>query len=185
MKKGFLFKTIRVAIVIVTAVAIAGILIYFRPKPERSIPVKSGRLVDVIPAKSEETNMFIETYGTVKPREVLRITAEVRGRIVSIDSSFDEGEFVEMGAGLIKIDPETYALEVERQKVLLKQTKAELARLDQETINLQASLEIASSDLVLSKKELNRSMTKNLQGFFNFLHAFSSYEDFLPSYFFF
>ncbi|MBW2607765.1 MAG: HlyD family efflux transporter periplasmic adaptor subunit [Deltaproteobacteria bacterium] len=156
MKKGFMFKSLRVVIVISTAVIIAVLLITLRPKAQRQVAVEKGRLVETLTVKAETINMTIEAYGTVKAREALKLVAEVRGRIVKIDSSFKEGSFVRKGTALIKIDPRTYRLEVERRRVQVSQAKAELMRLKQEVNNLKASTKIAKSDASLAQNEFTR-----------------------------
>jgi membrane fusion protein, multidrug efflux system len=156
MKKGFMFKSLRVVIVISAAFIIAGLLFILRPKAQRQVPAEKGRLVETMTVKAEDINMTIEAYGTVKAREVLKLVAEVRGRIVKIDSFFKEGNFVKKGTALIKIDPRTYRLEVERRWVQVSQAKAELMRLEQEVNNLKASIKIAKSDASLAQNEFDR-----------------------------
>jgi len=156
MKKGFMFKSFRVVIVIIVAVGIAVLLITLRPKAQRQVPAEKGRLVETMTVKAEDINMTIEAYGTVKAREALKLVAEVRGRIVKMDPSFKEGNFVKKGTALIKIDPRTYRLEVERRWVQVSQAKAELMRLEQEVNNLKASIKIAKSDASLAQNEFAR-----------------------------
>jgi multidrug resistance efflux pump len=156
MKKGVLFKALRVAAVLVTAAAIAILLVRFSPKAERQIPVETGRLVEVLAVKARTIHMTVEAYGTVNPREILKLVAEVPGQIVGIHPAFKEGGFVTTGKALIKIDPRTYQLEVERQRVQVSQVGAELRRVEQEVQNLAASIKIAKSDVALAQKEVNR-----------------------------
>lgn len=162
MKKGFIFKFVRVLIVIGVACGIAIALVVLKPEAERRTRIDAGLLVEAMPVKAENVNMMIEAYGTVKPREALKLAAEVRGRIVKIDSSFKEGGFVYSGKTLIKIDPRTYRLEVQRWKVQISQTDAELKKLQQEIRNIQTSIQIAKSDAALAKAEFFRS--KKLAG---------------------
>ena len=112
MKKGGLFKTIRVFVVILIALVFAVVLVVLRPKAERQVPVDKGLLVEVLPAKAENINMVVESFGTVAPRESLKLVAQVRGPIVDIDPAFKEGGFVQKNTRLIQIDPRTYRLEV-------------------------------------------------------------------------
>lgn len=156
MKKGAIFKTIRVIVILVAAVVIAQLLVKLRPEAERRVVTETGRLVEVLPAKSEKIHMYIEAYGTVKPRRALRLVAEVRGKIVDIDPSYEEGSFIKKGTTLIKIDPRNYQLEVNRGKVQIKQAEAEIKRLNQEVLNLKARIKIAKSDVSLAKKEYLR-----------------------------
>jgi len=156
MKKGAIFKTIRVFAVILVAIIIAMVLVRLRPQAERRIVEETGRLVEVFAAKAEKVQMYIEAYGTVEPREALKLVAEVRGQIVDISSSFKEGGFVNKGTRLIQIDPRTYKLEVQRRNVQIKQAQAEIKRLQQEVLNLQARIKIAKSDVSLAEGEYFR-----------------------------
>jgi len=156
MKKGATFKTMRAFVVVLAALLIAALLVILRPKAERQVPVETGRLVEVFPAKAEEVQIYIEAYGTVEPRETLKLVAEVRGQIVETHASFKEGGFVTKGTRLIQIDPRTYQLHVQRYNVQVKQAQAEIKRLEQEVLNLKARIKIASSDVSLAKGEYFR-----------------------------
>jgi RND family efflux transporter MFP subunit len=156
MKKGAIFKTIRAFAVILVAIIIAMVMVILRPEAERRVIEETGRLVEVFAAKAEKVQMYIEAYGTVEPREALKLVAEVRGQIVEISSSFKEGEFVKKGIRLIQIDPRTYKLEVQRRNVQIKQAEAEIKRLQQEVLNLQARIKIAKSDVSLAEGEYFR-----------------------------
>jgi RND family efflux transporter MFP subunit len=156
MKKGGLFKTIRVFVVIFIALVIAVVLVALRPKAERLVPVDKGLLVEVVPAKAEDIQMVVESFGTVTPRESLKLVAQVRGQIVEIDPVFKEGGFVQKKTRMIQIDPRTYELAAERRKVQIKQTQAELKSLEQQVVNLKARMKIARSDVKLAKNEYLR-----------------------------
>ena len=156
MKKGAFFKTIRVFVVLAAAIVIAATLVIVRPKAKRQVPVEKGRLVEVFPARAEDVQMVVESFGTVEPRESLKLVAQVRGPIVDISPTFKEGNFVKKGTRLIQIDPRTYALEVKRREVQIKQSEAELKRLKQEMANLQSRVKIAKSDAALAKNEYLR-----------------------------
>jgi RND family efflux transporter MFP subunit len=156
MKKGGLFKTIRVFVVLFIALAIAVVLVIMRPRAERQVPVDKGLLVEVAPAKAEAIQMVIESFGTVEPRESLKLVAKVRGQIVEFDPAFKEGGFVHKKTRMIQIDPRTYSLEVERRKVQIKQAEAELKSLEQQVVNLKARLKIARADVKLAKNEYLR-----------------------------
>ena len=156
MKKGAMFKTARVVIVLVAALVIAILLVTLKPEAERRVPVEKGRLVEVMPAKAETVKMLIEAYGTVRPREALKIIAQVRGQIIAVDPSFEEGSFIRKGQMLIQIDPRDYELEVEHRQVQILQVQAEVKRLEQEVRNLKTRIKIARSDTALAKREVVR-----------------------------
>lgn len=156
MKKGALYKTIRVFAVLLVAVAIAVTLVILRPKAKRQVPVEKGRLVEVLPARAEDVQMIVESFGTVVPRELLKLVAQVPGAIVEISQAFKEGSFIKKGTRLIQIDQRTYGLEVKRRSVQIKQSEAELKRLKQELVNLQSRVKIAKSDATLAENEYLR-----------------------------
>jgi RND family efflux transporter MFP subunit len=156
MKKGGLFKTIRVFAVLSVALMIAIVLVIMRPKAERQVPVDKGLLVEVLPAQAENVQMVVEAFGTVAPRESLKLVAQVRGQIVAFDPAFKEGRFVEKQTRLIQIDPRSYSLAVERGKVQIQQAEAELKRLQQEVVNLEARIKIANSDVKLAENDYLR-----------------------------
>jgi len=156
MKKGAIFRTVRVILVLAASLVIAATLVILRPKAERQVPVDKGRLVEVFAARTEDVPMIIECFGTVAPRETLKLVAQVHGPIVEISPAFKEGNFIKKQTRLIQIDPRTYALEVERRKVQIKQSEAELKRLDQEVVNLNMRVKIARSDVVLAENEYQR-----------------------------
>ncbi len=156
MKKGGLFKTIRVLVVLFSALVIAVVLVIMRPKAERQVPVDKGLLVEVLPAQTQDVEMIVEAFGTVAPRESLKLVAQVRGPIVEIDPAFKEGGFVQKKTRLIQIDPRNYQLAVERRRVQIKQAEAELKSLEQQVVNLKARMKIARSDVHLAKNEYLR-----------------------------
>jgi len=156
MKKGAIFRTVRVFLVLAASLVIAATLVILRPKAERQVPVDKGRLVEVFAVRTEDVPMVIECYGTVAPRETLKLVAQVHGPIVEISPDFKEGNFINKQTRLIQIDPRTYALEVERRKVQIKQSEAELKRLDQEVVNLKTRVKIARSDVGLAENEYQR-----------------------------
>jgi RND family efflux transporter MFP subunit len=156
MKKGALFKTVRVVIVLLVAVAIAVLLVKVRPRAEKQERTSDGRLVEVVRTRSQSLPMIVEAYGTVAPRESLKLVAEVRGQVVAMHPAFIEGGFVKSGEVLLTIDPRDYELAVRRAKVGIRQAQAELDRLAQDILNLNASLKLARSDVDLALAELNR-----------------------------
>jgi RND family efflux transporter MFP subunit len=156
MKKGALFKTIRVLLVLAISLIAALFLLALRPEPVRQTPEETGRLVEVMPVKAVSTHVVIESFGTVEPQDALKLVAEVPGVIVGMADAFEEGGFFEKGAVLIHIDPRNYQLEVDRCTVQIRQTDAEIKRLEQEVLNLKASLEIAQSDTTLAKADYLR-----------------------------
>lgn len=156
MKKGVMFKTVRVAVVLLVSVAIAVVLVRMRPRAEKQERPSDGRLVEVVRTHSQTLPMIVEAYGTVAPRESLNLVAEVRGQVAVMHPAFIEGGFANAGQVLLTIDPRDYELAVRRARVGIRQARAELDRLEQDVLNLGASLKLARSDVDLALAEVKR-----------------------------
>ncbi|WP_319521739.1 efflux RND transporter periplasmic adaptor subunit [uncultured Desulfosarcina sp.] len=156
MKKGALFKTVRVLVVLLVSAAVAFLLVQLRPRAEKQERVSNGRLVETVTTRSQSLPMFVEAYGTVAPREALKLVARVRGEVVALHPNFIEGGFVRSGEVLVAIDPQDYELAVRRTKVGIRQAEADLDRLEQDVLNLDASLELARADMKLALAEVKR-----------------------------
>ncbi len=156
MKRGFLFKLVRVLIVLSLSIFIAVLLVKMRPRAERQEQTETGRLVEAFEAQAESFNMVIEAYGTIQPRETLKLVAEVHGQIVGLSPDFKEGSFVEKGSTLIKIDPRSYALTVQQRQIEISRAEAESAKFEQEVANLKATRKIAVADKRLAESEFTR-----------------------------
>ncbi|MEW6663987.1 MAG: efflux RND transporter periplasmic adaptor subunit [Thermodesulfobacteriota bacterium] len=152
-----IIRKARIAIVLGLSALIAVLLLALKPEAQRSVPEETGRLVEVASFQESPVPMVVEAFGTVKPCEILSLVAEVKGQIVHLDPAFCEGGFIPRGTAFIKIDPRTYSLEVERRKIQLQQSLAELSRLEQEVVNLQAVRRIARTDAGLCEGDLERS----------------------------
>jgi RND family efflux transporter MFP subunit len=113
-----------------------------RGEPTRIVRVVSVPQLNLLPTA--------EGYGPVKPAKVWAAVTQVEGRVVEIHPQLRDGEILPQGAMLARIDPVDYELE-------LAQSKAELAELEVQEENAQASLAIESRNLALSQKNLQRN----------------------------
>lgn len=156
MMKPQIRKLARSFIVLGLAVGIALLLIVLKPKPERQAPPPASLLVDVMRVEASSPAMTVHSYGTVRPSESLNLVSEVKGKVVELAPSFEEGGFFTKGEELIVIDPRSYELVAAQRRKQLKQLDAELRRLEQEKENFQVRLSIARSDMELAKAEWER-----------------------------
>ena len=62
MKRGALFKTVRVLVVLLVSIAMAIVLVQLRPKAEKQERPSNGRLVEVVRARSQTLPMVVEAY---------------------------------------------------------------------------------------------------------------------------
>jgi len=158
MKKitSFLLRFLRVVIVLIIAIALAKFLISLKKEPEKKEIINNPVSVKVIMAKPVSKVMTVEEYGTVKPRKLVKITAEVSGRISYIHPSFIEGGEIEKGQVLIRIDQRTYKLNRQTGTVRIRQAKTDIEQLKQDIANLKNDIKLSSANLKLVEKELKR-----------------------------
>ena len=153
---SFLFRFLRVVIVLIIAVALAKFLISLKKEPEKKEIINTPVSVKVITAKPVSKVMTVEAYGTVKPGKLVKITTEVSGRIDYIHPSFIEGGEIEKGQVLIRIDQRTYKLNRQTGEVRIRQAKTDIEQLKQDIANLKNDIKLSSANLKLVEKELKR-----------------------------
>ena len=70
MKKGAMFKTVRVAVVLLVAMAIAVVLVQLRPRAEKQARTSDGRLVEVVRTLSQTLPMIVDDVVRVVKRRL-------------------------------------------------------------------------------------------------------------------
>ena len=126
------------------------VLITSKPEPERSAPAPNEPVVEFILSKRKTKRVFVDAFGTVRPRTSTTLLAEAPGVIEAVapfpesnrpgpPASFRPGGFFEKGDLLVSIedidhralkaDAEAYLraaqLNLEQEQVLSEQAKAE------------------------------------------------------------
>jgi multidrug efflux pump subunit AcrA (membrane-fusion protein) len=124
--------------------------------PKTDAKKSDAALVETVDIISHEGGLDIQVDGLAVPFKEVQIAAEVAGRITFKSEECRAGNYVEKGTPLIRIDRETYDLEVrrlERQKIEAQQNLDELAV---EISNTSELLTIAGDDLKLRNNEVDR-----------------------------
>lgn len=88
-------------------------------------------------------------HGEVQPAQVWQAVAQVAGRIMETHPRLDNGELMQQGEVLLRIDPVDYELN-------LVQAQTQLAELEVQQQNTERSLEIEQRNLALARKEFER-----------------------------
>ena len=156
---SFLFRLIRVLIVLIIAGGLAVALFAAREKPKKKQVVLTPPGVRVILAQSKTQTMTVEAFGTVVPRKKVNIAAEVPGRIDHVHPLFRDGGVIKKGDVLIRIDQRSFILDKQAAQVRVNQARADINQLTQEIVNLKADVGLAQMNQDLSLKELERIRT--------------------------
>ncbi|MCP3874059.1 MAG: HlyD family efflux transporter periplasmic adaptor subunit [Desulfobacteraceae bacterium] len=159
----FLFRVLRVIIVLGVAVGVAQLLISLKKEPEKKEIVKTHPSVKVIIANPVSKIMTVEAYGTVKPRRLVKIAVEVPGRIEYIHPSFIEGGKIKKGNVLVRLDQRSYKLDRQTSQVRIRQAKTDIDNLNQDIENLKNDIELSKANVELTQKEFKRikKLTEN------------------------
>ena len=150
-------------VVLSVSAAIAFLLFAVRETPQKKKVVQTPPKVRCIQAVTGNSAMRVEAFGTVTPRNSVKLAMETAGRIDYIHPDFKEGALVLKGQLLLRIDPRTLVLNKKTASVRVDQARADIRLLEQETKNLKADADLAKSNLSLSIKELERvkALSKN------------------------
>jgi RND family efflux transporter MFP subunit len=152
----FLFKFLRVVVVLAIAIALAKGLISLKSKPEKKEIIKTPPSVKVMVVNPVSKVMMIDAYGTITPRKLVRIAVEVPGRIEYLHPSFIEGGLMDTGDLLIRIDQRSYQLDQQTGLVRIRQAKTDIESLKQDIENLREDVLLSKANVDLAKKELER-----------------------------
>ena len=124
--------------------------------PQRQPETEITRVMRVITVPVVDLVPRAEAYGTVRPGQVWRAVAEVKGRVIAVHPELSAGSILPAGETVLQIDPTEYDLAVTRLSADIEQAQAQLAELDVRADNDNASLKIENDALALAENELNR-----------------------------
>jgi multidrug efflux pump subunit AcrA (membrane-fusion protein) len=126
--------------IIIIAIAIAAIMIWSRPVPQKEERVEKAPLVETSSLNIASGAIPLVVSGTVQARNEVVIAAEVSGRLVYVNPNFREGSFVSGGSVLMRIDPADYQNQV-------RIARADVAAQDVAVLEAREQMAIARDDL--------------------------------------
>ncbi|MCP4186123.1 MAG: efflux RND transporter periplasmic adaptor subunit [Gammaproteobacteria bacterium] len=138
--------------IIILIISVSG-----KQPPEQEEQSEPTRFVRIINAETTDFTPIAEGYGIVQPAQIWAAVSQVSGRVVYMHPMLRNGGMITAGTELIRIDPADYEL-------ALVQAQNELAELNVQGDNADASLAIEKSNLALAEKELARKKKLASQG---------------------
>ncbi|MDD4275332.1 MAG: efflux RND transporter periplasmic adaptor subunit [Desulfobacter postgatei] len=151
---SFLFRLMRVVAVLLFAAGVALWLFVSREKPQKKEMVNTPPKVLCVPAVSGNADMIVEAFGTVMPRNSVKLAMEIAGRIDYVHPDFREGASIHKDEIFLRIDQRTLLLNERNARVLVDQARADIRLLEQEISNLKADAGLAPSRMALKKSAL-------------------------------
>jgi multidrug efflux system membrane fusion protein len=107
--------------------------------------------VKVAPVVSQDVVYEIKAPGTLEAEELVQITAQVEGAVTGVQ--FHEGDVVDKGTVLLRIDPDRYQLELRRAEADFQRALADSKRAASD----QARREELAKENLVAAEELNRA----------------------------
>lgn len=116
--------------VAILALGLVGAVVLMTSKPEVETrpPETPPPLVRVMEVTPRTVDLTVESQGTVEPRTVTQLTAQVAGTVQWVSPSFADGGQFSAGQPLVRIDPRDYQLAVQQAEGQLAQARTLLER---------------------------------------------------------
>ena len=158
-------KKIPIALTIISFSLLISILI-IETKPETQAQPKIEKVwpVAVIAAESIDMQPKITIYGEVKASRMALIRSKLRGKIVSLNPAFKDGNFVESGAELLTIERARYEHQTAEKRADLFHSEAVLEELKKELVFEKKLKIVAKKQLDISKRNVDRISALVSQG---------------------
>ena len=128
-------------LILAGAVALAALLIWLRPEPEKKEEQDLAPLVQVVPADIRSGRLTIAGSGTVRAREEVNLAAEVAGKLVYVNPNLREGQTIGNGAVLFRIDPTDYRNAVQSARADIAARRVDVLQAREEMAIARAELE--------------------------------------------
>lgn len=127
------------------------------PPERQEARVDTPLLVEVAAAAAAPTEGFgITVNGTVLPRRVILMAAEVEGRVIEKSDRCEPGFAIRKGELLLRIDPRELQLQERALDADLAQIRADLAQLDVEVASNSSLIALSERELDLQQRERQR-----------------------------
>jgi len=131
---------------------------------EINIEREKGPLVVIEQAKLARLDPLVSGFGRAKPVASWDAISEVSGRVIYQHPDLKKGAFIPKDTIVLKIDPIDYELALIQSQADLQTQKMEIKRVALNEQQYKRSLQIETSRLALTKKELARIETLQKKG---------------------
>lgn len=129
---GRYLKVVLPVVIIVVGIIVARQLLVHSPKAQREAVVTQLPLVRTLQVQPQDVRIPVYTQGTVTPRTVSNLSAEVTGRIIQVATQYANGGFFKKGEILLSVNPSDYELAITKAEALVASAKQQLAQAEAE-----------------------------------------------------
>ena len=159
---GFVRGALRLILpVVVIAVGgfVAWKLVVTKPEVDRRPPREKTYAVELRKAEPASIQPSLTLYGTVEASRQVDLRALVSGEVIWVNPAVAEGQVVDGGDALVRIDPFDYAGAVREAEANLAEARAKLTAGEVSLVSDQKALERLQEQLILAQNDFNRAET--------------------------
>lgn len=131
-------------------------LVSLKKEPDRAKPAQTLPFVETVEVEEHSGELTIELDGSVVPFREIPLSAEVAGRVTYKSPHCRAGKFVQKDEVLFRINEQEYQLAVDRLTHEEEQARASINELNVQIESAQALVEVATDELALRTRELER-----------------------------
>lgn len=122
----------------------------------------SGKTVRTEEVARRDLVSIITASGVIQPKRKVDISADISGRVIQL--AVEEGQTVEQGDLLLRIDPTSYEAAVRRAEAMVAQAQAQAsqarANLIQAASAARRAEQLAAGDRLISAQDLEQAITQ-------------------------
>ena len=133
-------------------------------KPQQKSPESLIKTLIAVPVNIRNYRYEFTGYGTVKPSVEISVSSEVTGQIVYESPALEEGNFVQKGTVLLKIDDIDYRLALKEAETEALSLGLKIKMTSQDIVDGKDLLETRAKALELDEIDLKRREQLNKKG---------------------
>jgi len=132
------------------------VLVKNKAEPQKEPLQEQARVVRVIAVPNVTVLPAFTGNGNVEPGQVWNGVAEVSGTVIELSPRFNQGEIIQAGQVLLRIDPRDYQLKIAQAETAIDAIKAQIVEIGIREKNSRTSLKIEQENLTIGQAELDR-----------------------------
>ena len=113
--------------IIAGAVVLSTVMFSLKPAPAKLESPETAVAVETVVLEKTETQLFIQSQGTVQPRTRTALISEVSGAVLKVSNQFVVGGVFKADDILMQLDPTDYQVALQRAEAKLISMNAQLA----------------------------------------------------------
>ena len=150
-KKAFILP-----LIIIGALALVILVVKSRPPIEHEDTQFPEKAVEVVLLEKTPFHARAIAYGNVEPSVLLKAKSEVAGKIAYVHPQLKQGGSLAKGTVVLRIEPTTFEFSLSQSEAGLAGSESSLRQLEVEEKSTQSSMDIATKNLAVGEKELQR-----------------------------